>query len=72
MDVRRKRRWRSVLFALGTLAVIIGGICYFFWPQVFALIEDELIYARKAKHWATYSTGTTLQGTPDLSTLKER
>jgi len=72
MDVRRKRRWRSALIALVTLAVIIGGISYFFWPQVFALIEDELIYARKAKHWATYSTGTTLPGTPDLSTLKER
>ena len=57
---------------LGALAAVAAGISYFFWPQIYALIEEEMIYAAKARHWAAYSTGQTLPDTPDLKNLPAR
>ncbi|MDH4983529.1 murein L,D-transpeptidase family protein [Hyphomicrobium sp. D-2] len=69
---RKQSRWRSVLLFIAVLATVIAGVGYLFWPQIYPLIEDELIYARKAKHWATYSSGAALPGTPDPANLKQR
>lgn len=68
----RKRRWPSVL-AVG--AILIAGLTaagFFFWPQIYGLIEDEMIYRQKAANWKTYEAGKTLAGTPDLSDLSAR
>lgn len=72
MVARKQSRWRSVLIFIAVLATVIAGVGYLFWPQIYPLIEDELIYARKAKHWATYSSGAALPGTPDPANLKQR
>ena len=66
MVARRKSRWPAVLLTLGALAAIAAGISYIFWPQIFALYEEEMIYATKAKHWGMYSAGQSLPATPDL------
>ncbi|MFA6140823.1 MAG: hypothetical protein WC684_08880 [Hyphomicrobium sp.] len=57
---------------LGALAAIAAGISYFFWPQIFALYEEEMIYATKAKHWGMYSAGQSLPATPDTQNLPGR
>ncbi len=70
--VARRRRWPAVL-AIG--AAFIAGIAalgFFYWPQIYALIEDELIYQQKASNWKAYAAGETLPGTPDLSDLSAR
>jgi murein L,D-transpeptidase YafK len=56
-------------------AVFLAGIAavsFIFWPQIYALIEDELIYRHKARNWRTYAAGETLPGTPDLRDLSAR
>ncbi len=68
----RKSRQLKALLILGVLVAIIGGALFAFWPQIFALIESELIYAEKAKRWGLASTGQTLPGTPDLKNLPAR
>ena len=68
MDAQ-KRRWPAFL-ALFIVAIAAAG--YFYWPQIHALIEDELIYQKKASNWLTYEAGGTLPGTPDLSDLSAR
>ncbi len=65
-----RRRSLTAVLLLGIL--IAGGVAYALWPQIYALIEDEVIYAEKAKRWGLASTGQTLPGTPDLSNLSGR
>jgi murein L,D-transpeptidase YafK len=72
MVARRKSRWPAVLLTLGALAAIATGISYIFWPQIFALYEEEMIYATKAKHWGMYSAGQSLPATPDTKNLSAR
>lgn len=67
-----RTRSSFVLALLAALVVAAVGAGLFFWPQIFAFIEDELIYAQKAGNWAKYSAGETLPGTPDLDKLPER
>jgi len=66
------RRSRTAIVLLGLLMVAAGGAIYAFWPQIFSLIEGEMIYAEKAKRWGLASTGQTLPGTPDLQDLSGR
>lgn len=70
--VARKRRWPTVLAFSAVLAAGIAAFGFIFWPQIYALIEDELIYQQKAGNWRTYAAGGTLPGTPDLSDLSAR
>ena len=72
MVARRKSRWSAALMVFGALAAVAAGIGYFFWPQIYALIEEEMIYAAKARHWSAYSKGETLPNTPDLKNLPAR
>ena len=72
MVASRQRRWPIALSILGVLIVAAAGLSYLFWPQIYALIEDEMIYATKATHWGRYSAGETLPGTPDLQNLGAR
>jgi murein L,D-transpeptidase YafK len=72
MVPRRKSRWSAALMVFGALAAVAAGIGYFFWPQIYALIEEEMIYAAKARHWSAYSKGETLPNTPDLKNLPAR
>ncbi|WP_072370455.1 murein L,D-transpeptidase family protein [Hyphomicrobium sp. NDB2Meth4] len=68
----RKRRWPAAL-AFGALVLVsIGAFAFFFWPQIYALLEEELIYRQKAHNWKTYAAGETLPGTPDLANLSGR
>ena len=66
-----RRRSLTATLLLGVI-VVAGAAAYVFWPQIYALIEDELIYAEKAKRWGLASTGQTLPGTPDLANLSGR
>lgn len=70
--VARQRRWRSALAVLAVLAVSLAAVGYFYWPQIHALIEDELIYQHKARNWITYAAGEALPGTPQLTELSAR
>ncbi|KAB2943942.1 MAG: murein L,D-transpeptidase [Hyphomicrobium sp.] len=71
MVARHRRRWPVAITILGVLAAV-AGLTYLFWPQIFAMIEDELIYAQKSSNWARYSAGESLPGTPDLKNLPAR
>ena len=62
MVARRRSRWSAALMVFGALAAVAAGIGYFFWPQIYALIEEEMIYAAKARHWAAYSNGYAAAG----------
>jgi len=68
----RKSRSLKVVVLLGVLVAIVGGAVFAFWPQIFSLVESELIYQTKAKHWLLASNGRTLPGTPDLKNLSGR
>lgn len=72
MLARRQSRWRVALTILGAFLALAAGFAFVYWPQVFALIEQELIYADKANHWALASAGKELPGTPDLKNLSAR
>ena len=72
MLARRRRRWSVALTIVGALVAVAAGFGYIFWPQIFALIEEEMIYADKARNWAEYSAGKSLSGTPDLKNLSAR
>jgi murein L,D-transpeptidase YafK len=72
MVARKRRSWLGALAFLGVLVALAGVLSYLFWPQIFAFIDGELIYARKAGNWARYSAGETLPGTPDLDNLPAR
>jgi len=72
MVARRKSRWRVALTIVGALVALTVVLAFVFWPQIFALIEDELIYTDKATHWALTSAGKELPGTPDLKNLSAR
>jgi murein L,D-transpeptidase YafK len=61
-----------VLALLGAIVAVVVGAGYFFWPQIFAFIDDELIYRQKAGNWAKYAAGEALPGTPDLDKLQAR
>lgn len=61
-----------MLALLAALVFVAAGAGYFFWPQIFAFIDDELIYRQKAGNWAKYAAGETLPGTPDLDKLQAR
>ncbi|HEX9882290.1 MAG TPA: murein L,D-transpeptidase family protein [Hyphomicrobium sp.] len=69
--MRKSRPLKTIIF-LGLLVAIAGGALFAFWPQIFSLIEDELIYREKAKRWKLASSGQTLPGTPDLQNLSSR
>jgi murein L,D-transpeptidase YafK len=72
MLARRRRRWSVALTIIGALVAVAAGFSYIFWPQIFALIDEEMIYADKARNWAEYSAGKSLSGTPDLKNLSAR
>jgi murein L,D-transpeptidase YafK len=60
---------------LAIFAVLLAGLAvvsFFYWPQIYAFIEDELIYQHKARNWRTYAAGERLPGTPDLGNLSAR
>jgi len=69
--MRKSRSLKFVLF-LGVLVVLVGGALSLYWPQIYAFIETERIWAEKAKHWKLASSGQTLPGTPDLKNLSGR
>jgi murein L,D-transpeptidase YafK len=69
--MRKSRSLKSVI-VLGVLAAIVGGVLFAFWPQIFSMVEAELIYQQKAKRWLLASSGQTLPGTPDLKNLSGR
>jgi murein L,D-transpeptidase YafK len=66
-----RHRSLTATLLLGMI-VVAGAVAYAFWPQIYVLIEDELMYAEKAKRWGLVSTGQTLPGTPDLKDLPGR
>jgi hypothetical protein len=72
MVSRRKSRWPVALTIVGALIALAAGFAFVFWPQIFALIEDEMIYRTKANHWRLASSGNTLPGTPDLKNFSAR
>lgn len=72
MVARRKSRWPVALTIVGALIALAAGFAFVFWPQIFALIEQELIYAKKARHWKLASAGEPLPGTPDLKNFSGR
>jgi len=65
----RRSRWPV---ALAALAVLAAGIGFAYWPQLYALLEDELIYQHKAGNWRTYAAGEKLPDTPQLGNLPAR
>jgi murein L,D-transpeptidase YafK len=69
--MRTRRQLRAIIF-LGVLVAVIGGALFAFWPQIFSLVESELIYREKANRWRLASSGQTLPGTPDLQNLASR
>jgi murein L,D-transpeptidase YafK len=68
----RTRRSLKALIFLGVLLAVTAGAIFALWPQIFALIEQEMIRAERAKRWTLASTGQTLPGTPDLQNLSGR
>lgn len=68
----RKARSLTALIFLGLLVVVAGGALFLYWPQIFAVIEHEIIRAERAKRWTLASAGATLPGTPDLNNLSAR
>jgi murein L,D-transpeptidase YafK len=68
----RKSRSLTAILLLGVLIAVAGGVVFAFWPQIFAMLEDEMIYASKARNWGLYAAGKTLPGTPDLQDLSGR
>jgi murein L,D-transpeptidase YafK len=70
--MRKSRPLKAIVF-LGVLVATVGGALFAFWPQIFALYEEELIWSRKADHWHSYAAGKLpLPGTPDLASLDKR
>ncbi len=49
----RKRRWPAALAFSALVLVSIGAFAFFFWPQIYSLLEEELIYRQKAHNWKT-------------------
>ena len=43
MVARRRGRWSVALTILGALVAVAAGFSYIFWPQIFALIEEEIV-----------------------------
>jgi murein L,D-transpeptidase YafK len=68
----RTRRSLKALIFLGVLVAVTAGAIFAFWPQIFALIEEEMIRAERARRWTLASAGQTLPGTPDLQNLSGR
>ena len=69
----RKHRTLKALIASGVLVAVAGLALFAFWPQIFSLYEEELIWSRKASHWHSYAAGELpLPGTPDLASLDKR
>jgi murein L,D-transpeptidase YafK len=55
------------------LVAVAACAAFVFWPQIFAAIEEEAIWSKKADHWHLYSDGRLpLPGTPDLQNLQGR
>lgn len=67
-----KSRTLKTLAVLGVLIAVIAGGLFVFWPQIFAFLEEEAIWSKKAEHWQLYSSGKTLPGTPNLENLSGR
>jgi len=68
----RKRRSLTVVVLLGVLVVAAAGAAVLYWPQIFAMLEQEAIRAERIKRWTLASAGGTLPGTPDLEDLQGR
>jgi murein L,D-transpeptidase YafK len=65
-------RTLKTLVGLGVLVAVAAGAAFVFWPQIFAVIEEDAIWSEKADHWHLYSSGKTLPGTPELQDLQGR
>ncbi len=68
----RGSRFPTLLLIGVALLAGVGALGFFYWPQIYELVEDELIYQQKASNWKAYAAGETLPGTPDLSDLSAR
>jgi murein L,D-transpeptidase YafK len=68
----RKSRSLTAIVLLGVLVAVVGGAIFAFWPQIYSLVENELIYREKAKRWGLASSDQALPGTPDLENLSGR
>ncbi len=65
-------RTLKALVVLGVLVAITAGAAFLFWPQIFAMLEEEAIWSEKSGRWHLYASGKTLPGTPDLQNLQGR
>jgi murein L,D-transpeptidase YafK len=66
------RRSLKALIVAGVLIALTAGVLFVYWPQIYAMIEQEMIRAERAKRWALASAGQTLPGTPDIKNLSAR
>ena len=67
-----RSRTLKTLVVLGVLVAIAAGAAFVFWPQIFAMLEEEAIWSEKSDRWHLYASGKTLPGTPDLQNLSGR
>jgi murein L,D-transpeptidase YafK len=67
-----KSRTLKTLVVLGVLVAIAASAAFVFWPQIFAMLEEEAIWSQKSDRWHLYASGKTLPGTPDLQNLSGR
>ncbi len=67
-----KSRTLKTLVVLGALVALAAGGAFVFWPQIFAMLEEEAIWSEKAERWHLYASGKTLPGTPELQDLPGR
>ena len=68
-----KGRTLKAIVAAGVLIAIAAVGLFLFWPQLYALYEEELIWSRKANHWHSFADGKLpLPGTPDLASFNQR
>jgi murein L,D-transpeptidase YafK len=65
-------RTLKTLVVLGVLIAIAAGTAFVFWPQIFAMLEEEAIWSEKSDRWHLYASGKALPGTPDLQNLSGR
>ncbi len=68
----RKARSLVGVILLGLLTVLVAGVLYLNWPQIFAWLEEEAIRSERVSRWTLAKTGQTLPGTPDLQNLSGR
>lgn len=69
--MRTTRTLRALIF-LAVLIAVAAGAVIVYWPQIFAMLEQEAIRSERAERWRLASSGQTLPGTPDLQDLSGR